>query len=359
MDFSVFYNKIILFFDYSLFGRNVGQLVQALAMFLVILFAFKFFRLFLLARLKVWAKKTVNDFDDQIVEVFEDIPQFFYYVVSLYFPLDWFVKSEDFSNVIYSIFIVVVVVYAVKFLQKFADYFLMKVTTKEGKRSATTFSGLKLFVRLILWGSAFLLILSNLGIDISSLVASLGIGGIAVALAVQNVLGDIFASFTIYFDKPFEVGDYVMINSSNDGVIKRIGLKSTRIATLQGEELVVSNKELTNAKIHNFKKMKHRRMVVNMGLEYSTSNEKMKLAKDIMLKAVEDIETLKLLRCNFVEFGPYSLNFELVYFVSSEIYDFALEKQAELLLLIKEGFEKEGIHMAFPTQKIVMNQASI
>ncbi len=186
----------------------------------------------------------------------------------------------------------------------------------------------------------------------------LAIGGAATAIvigfALQSVLSDFFSAFSIYFDRPFEIGDYIVVGEYS-GTVTKIGMKSTRVQLLQGEELVLPNSELTKASVRNFKKMIKRRINFSFGVTYDTSTEKLKKIPDIIKKIIdhEKLEHVdKLDRVHFTEFGDFSLNFEVVYFVKTQDYIKYRDTQQAINLAIKETFEKEGIEMAFPTQTI-------
>ena len=216
---------------------------------------------------------------------------------------------------------------------------------------------LSITMKVIVWVFALLLILSNLGVNVNSLIAGLGIGGIAVALAAQAVLGDIFSSITIYFDKPFEAGDFIILEDGvTMGVVEKIGFKTTRIQALGGEEIVVSNSSLTSQKIHNYKKMQKRRIVVNFGVTYSTPQDKMKKIPKIVKSIVDSIKKIDFDRVHFKEFADSSLVFEVVYYVDTADFNAYMDYNQDLHLQIKDQFEKEGIDMAFPTQTIHLNK---
>ncbi|MBI4232420.1 mechanosensitive ion channel family protein [Candidatus Peregrinibacteria bacterium] len=212
-----------------------------------------------------------------------------------------------------------------------------------------------MLIKIVIWSVGGLLIFSNLGFDVTSLVTSLGIGGIAVALAVQNILGDIFSSFSLYFDKPFQVGDFI-IAGEHSGRVKKIGLKSTRLETLQGEELVISNKELTTSRVQNFKKLKRRRVALNFGLIYETPVKKLRKVNDIVKEIIEGLDVVEFGRSHFSQFAAASLNFEVIYFVNSQEYEVYMDRQQEINLKIKEAFEKEKITMAYPTQTLYLKK---
>ncbi len=205
--------------------------------------------------------------------------------------------------------------------------------------------------RLVIWTIALLLILSNLGINITALIASLGIGGIAVALAVQNILGDLFASLSIAIDKPFEVGDTIVIDDLN-GTVKYVGLKTTRLTSISGEELIISNADLLKSRIHNFKKMQERRMVFSIGVTFDTPPEKLHRINQIVLDIFSKIPTTRMDRCHFNSIGQSSLNYEIAYYVKSSDYSVAMNAQQEINFSLIEHFAEEKIEFAFPTQTL-------
>ena len=194
-----------------------------------------------------------------------------------------------------------------------------------------------------------------LGVDLSGVVVGLGVGGIAIALALQNTLSDVFSAFSIYFDKPFEIGDFVIVGD-HSGTVTNIGVKSTRIKLLQGEELVVSNKELTSTKVRNFRKLERRRITFTIGVTYNTPLSKLKKIPQIISKIIQDTELAELDRVHFTEFGDYSLKFLVIYYVKVSDYGKYMETQEAINFAIKEAFEEEAIEMAFQTHNIYFNK---
>jgi small-conductance mechanosensitive channel len=343
---------------WKMFGNSAREYLLALALFLGILLFVRVFKKIVIFNVKKIAQKTKTNFDDRLVAVIESVSSFFYFTLALYFPLRLLVVSPIADKWIRGAFMVIVVVEIVKLLQRMVLFGIrLSLENSSGKKKAneTTLAAFSMIVKLVLWMTGALLIISNLGFNISSLVASLGIGGVAVALALQNILTDIFSSFSIYFDKPFEVGDYITLGTDG-GTVKKIGLKTTRLCTLQGEELVISNKELTSARLQNFKKMKRRRPDFKIGLTYETSVKKLKMVDDIVKKVIDGVDGAEFDRCNFIEFGDFSLNFHIVYYVDSgEMKEFT-NKQEQINFGILEAFEKEGIEMAYPTQTLYVKK---
>lgn len=339
---------------YPVGANTLKEYCLALLLFLALFLTFKLFKRVVVKKLHNMAAKSENDFDDEIVKVIEDISPFFYYVLALYFPLKMLATSDAFDRGVEVVFIVVVVYQLVRFAQEFVSYLLELWASKndeKGMSARTTFQGLRVVVSIVVWSIGILLVLSNLGVNITSLVASLGIGGIAIALALQNILGDMFSSFSIYFDKPFVVGDYIVVGE-NDGTVKKIGLKTTRLETLQGEELVISNKELTTARVQNFKKLKTRRVVFGLGVVYDTSSAKLKMINELVEEVIKGVKGVEFNRSHFKTFGDFSLQFEIVYYVLSNEFVEYMNKQQEVNFGIRDAFEKEKIEIAFPTQTI-------
>lgn len=222
------------------------------------------------------------------------------------------------------------------------------------ERDPSTVAAVGLISRIVQFVVLSILILvglDNLGVDVKALVAGLGIGGIAIALAAQNVLGDLLASLSIVFDKPFVVGDYIVVGNEK-GTIEYIGIKSTRLRSLSGEELIFSNKDLLDSRVRNFKRMAKRRLVQRFGVLYSTP-------PSLLRQIPSEVEALFLSnplvqfeRCHFVQLGESSLDFELIFFVLDPDFQKASLLQQEYLFLILEKFQKMNIDFAFPTRTI-------
>ncbi|MEM7026378.1 MAG: mechanosensitive ion channel family protein [Pseudomonadota bacterium] len=212
---------------------------------------------------------------------------------------------------------------------------------------------IQLFARILVWTVAFLLILNNLGFDVTALVAGLGIGGIAIALAAQNILGDLFASLAIVLDQPFVVGDFVVVGDKM-GTIERIGIKTTRIRSLSGEQLVCSNADLLASRIHNYKRMAQRRAVFSIGVTYQTPPDKLEALPGMLRVIVEAQDGVRFDRAHFASFGESALDFEVVYWVLSPDYNRFMDIQQQINFAIYRKLADEGIEIAYPTRTIFM-----
>lgn len=225
----------------------------------------------------------------------------------------------------------------------------------EDETVTNALSLIQLFARLAVWSVALLLILDNLGFDITALVAGLGIGGIAIALAAQNILGDLFASLSIVLDKPFVRGDFIIFGDYL-GTVERIGLKTTRIRSLSGEQIVCANTDLLSSRIRNYKRMWERRVVFGLGVIYQTPAEKLERIPAIIKEAVESQDDTRFDRAHFKAFGPSSLDFEVVYWVLSPDYNVYMNIQQGINLQLVRRFAEEEIEFAYPTQTLYLNK---
>ena len=346
--------------NYQIGNNNGANYLMALASFIVFVVALLIFKGVIIHRLKKLAKKTKTDFDDNLIEYINGLRWHFYVFLSLFISLQFVTLSASMDKFLNHIFIIFVVYYSVKFLQNIFDFAADKLKQKGKKEEAEHYSSvievLKKVVKGVLWAVAVIIVLSNFGYNVSTLAAGLGIGGIAIAFAFQTILGDIFASFSIYFDKPFKVGDFIIIGNDM-GTVKHIGIKTTRIQTLQGQELVMSNKELTETRVNNYKKMQKRRIAFTFGVEYGTKLKKLEKILEVVKEIFKKIKIADLDRVHFKQFGDFSLNFEVVYYVNKPDYLVYMDTQQEINFALKEGFEKEGIEFAFPTQTLFVKKA--
>ena len=222
--------------------------------------------------------------------------------------------------------------------------------------SVTTLNLVNFLTRLTIWIVVLLLVLDNLGVNITALIAGLGIGGIAIALALQTILGDLLASLSIVLDKPFVVGDFLIVGDLM-GSVEYVGLKTTRLRSLSGEQLVFSNSDLLNSRIRNYGRMYERRVVFNLGVTYQTPRDKLIKIPKIIRQAVEQQENTRFDRSHFKEYGNFSLNFETVYYVLSSDYNQYMDTQQAINLYIHEQFENEQIEFAYPTQTLFVEKS--
>ncbi|NOY76389.1 MAG: mechanosensitive ion channel family protein [Calditrichaeota bacterium] len=346
------------FLDWMVYNNSVKTWIIAVLIFLVSLVAFKIIKKFVIRKLGVLAKRTKSSADDIILLFLEKTT--FLMLVFMAIFLGSLVLSLPLTtrHIIQSIVIIVllfqVAVWGNALISFGLDLYKKKSTEKDPSE-ATTMVAIAFVGRLILYSIIILLSLDNLGINITALITGLGIGGIAVALAVQNVLSDLFASLSIVLDKPFVLGDFIIIDNYL-GTVEHIGLKTTRVRSLSGEQLIFANNDLLKSRIRNYKRMYERRVVFSIGVTYNTPYEKLAAIPGMIREIVESKEQVRFDRAHFKSYGDYSLNFETVYWVKNPDYNVYMDIHQAINLEIFRKFTKEGIEFAFPTQTVYLEK---
>ena len=214
---------------------------------------------------------------------------------------------------------------------------------------------LSFIARVAIWSFVLLAVLDNIGVNITTLIAGLGVGGIAVALAAQNILSDLFASLSIVLDKPFVVGDFLIIGDFQ-GAVEKVGIKTTRLRSLWGEQLVFSNNDLLSSRIRNYGRMNERRVAFSLGVTYQTPADKLAKIPEMIRRAVDAQADTRFDRAHFQKYGDFALIFEIVYYVLSADYNQYMDIQQSINLKIYADFEANGIEFAYPTQTIYVNR---
>jgi small-conductance mechanosensitive channel len=328
--------------------------------FLAGLIVLKLMQMFVLSYLYKLAKKTKNDFDDVLIKIVSELRPPLYLVFALYLPTLFLDVSAGVRYWLNRALLFIVVWEGTWAVNKLVDYmaatYVKRYQEKGQKQEAKSMvNAISIILKLVVFVSAVLLVLANLGVNVTSLVASLGIGGLAVALALQTILSDIFSSFSIFVDKPFQTGDFIKVGADS-GTVEHIGLKSTRLRTMQGEELVISNKELTSARVQNFKKLQKRRVTFTLGVVYGTSQKKLAAIPQIVQSIIESKGDVEFQRCYLGELADSSLNFECSFFVENGNFDAFVNVRALILAEIYDAFNREKIDFAYPTQEVILKK---
>jgi small-conductance mechanosensitive channel len=308
------------------------------------------------SRLTRVAERTTTYWDDVLVEALGATKTLFLLVVAVLIASLVLTLPPDTETIIRRVAAVTIVVqggfWAVAGLNGWLSNY-RRQRMQDDPAAATTVGAIGFVGKLLLWSLVLLLSLDNLGVDVTALVAGLGVGGIAVALAAQNILGDLFASMSIVLDKPFVIGDFIVVGEFA-GSVEYVGLKTTRIRSLTGEQLIFSNTDLLGSRIRNFKRMQERRILFSVGVVYQTSREQLARIPAMLRDAVEASERTRFDRAHFKGFGPSSLDFEVVYYVLVPDYTAYMDMQQEINLRIFERFDAEGIEFAYPTQTVFL-----
>lgn len=343
------------FLDQNFIGNSVQEYLMVLGAIILGIFIVKIFKRFVLKRIEKWIGDTENDIDDYVFESFDKFVIPIIYFSIIYAAVRTLNLSNYVSNAIEAAYVVILTYFSVRLISSLVLLALRKYVRRQenGEEKIKQLGGVMLIVNIVIWALGFVFLFDNLGYDVTAIITGLGIGGIAIALAAQNILGDLFNYFVIFFDRPFEIGDFLIIGDKN-GVVEKIGIKTTRIRTLSGEELVFSNADLTNSRIHNYKKMQRRRIVFSVGVTYETPAEKLRQIPGVLKEIVESAEEglVDFDRAHFKEFGDSSLNFEIVYYINSTEYATYMDIQQDYNFQIYEKFEEMGVDIAFPTRTL-------
>lgn len=330
-------------------GSVFGEYTVAVLVFILSWVILKIFQEVILHHIRKMAEQTETKLDDAAVVFLESLGWPLYITVSLYLSLHFVVLPPLAEKIFTYLTYLVVIYYSARGVNKALD-FSFEEYIKEAKVRDKGFDDSVAEVILkvskaVLWLIAFLLFLQNLGYQVTALIAGLGIGGIAVAFALQSILGDIFAYFSISFDKPFKVGDNIKV-VDDIGEVKKIGLKSTRIKTLQGEELIVSNKDLTSNSIRNYKNMDSRRVAFEIGIETKTPAAKLRKIPAIIESVMKPMKLVRFEKAYLKSFSDFSIIFEIIYHIKSPKYTDYMNVHHEVNLGIKSRFEKARINIA-------------
>lgn len=343
------------YLDQELAGATLQEWLIVLGAWLVIGSALVLIHRVLSRRVKSLPGRTTNRLDDIIESLVTQTRAFF--LVGLGLLLAGMIAAEAFAwtrRVVFLLFLVQVVIWGNGLITVYLARF-QKAKLATDPAAVTTMQAVGFMGRLLLWAIVFLLALDNFGINITALVAGLGIGGIAVALAVQNILADLLASLSIVLDKPFAVGDFLVVDDYM-GTVEHVGLKTTRLRSLSGEQIIFANSDLLKSRVRNYKRMYERRVVFQLGVSYQTSLEQLREIPQMIKAYIEQQPMVRFDRAHFKGFGAYSLDVEAVYYVLAPEYNLYMDTQQTINLAIYRRFEEEGIEFAYPTQTLFVEK---
>lgn len=308
----------------------------------------------LLRRIRKFSKSTDTLLDDMLAALVDRTRPWFLLVVGLYVGTIILTLPANVESGIRAAFVLVTLLQGGIWGNQVISYLLGRSVRRRMEDDAsaiTTLAAITVLTKVILWAVVLLLALDNVGVDITALIAGLGVGGIAVALAAQNVLVDLFASMAIVFDKPFVLGDFIVIGDMS-GTVEHIGLKTTRVRSLSGEQLVFSNAKLLGSDIRNYKRMAERRIVFTLGLVYQTTAEQLEAIPAMIKEVVQSHENARFDRSHFKTFAASSLDVETVYYVLVPDYSTYMDIQQSINLAVLRRFADAGLDFAYPTQTL-------
>jgi small-conductance mechanosensitive channel len=343
----------------EVYGNSPLQWGLALAVFVGLLLGLRLLKSLLLRGAGKLSQRTETKWDDIIVSSLSRTQGLFLFILALYAGSGLLQLPAPFEGLARKAAIIAFLLQLALWLDAFAVALiahLVQTQTREDASSVAMVTVIGFIGRVAVWSIMLLMALDNLGFDITALVAGLGIGGIAVALAAQNVLGDLFASVSIVFDQPFVVGDFIIVGDLM-GTVEYIGIKTTRVRSLSGEQLVIANNDLLGSRIRNFKRMYERRVVFTFGVVYETPADELEAIPPLVRDIVQKQTRTRFDRAHFQKFGDYALIFEVVYYVASPDYNLYMDIQQAINLAIYRSLEERGIALAYPTQRLYVHQA--
>jgi small-conductance mechanosensitive channel len=342
------------FLESSFYHNTVLQWIIAVGIALGFLLLVKLIQVIVLARLKKLTERTQTNIDDIILGTFSKTHTFLVILVGLAIAAFYLQLPPEVMSIVHVVVTVAVALQVALWLNAMIGAYLSylhKKKKEEDPASVSIFGALSFFARVVLWSVILLIALDNLGIDITTLIAGLGIGGIAIALAAQNILSDIFNSVVILIDKPFEVGDFIIVGDML-GTVEKIGIKTTRVRSLFGEQLVFTNSDLIGSRIKNYKRMAERRITFQIGVIYQTTADQLEEIPGMIREIIQSIDKTRFDRSHFKGYGGSSLDFETVYYVLTGDYNIFMDIQQEINLKLFRRCEQEGIEFAYPTQTL-------
>jgi len=309
-------------------------------------------------KLEKIAVRTATGFDDIILAVLKGTGRYSCFVLSLYLASRHLELKPGTEKFLHVLVVLAVTIQLGVWIDKIASQaLLMWRGSHDTGQDATLAAGLRFGVRIITWLILTLAALSNMGIEVGAVMAGLGVGGIAAALAVQSILGDLFAGVSMFFDRPFNIGDFIVVGELR-GKVQRIGLRTTRITSLDGEQIVVPNGDLVKAKIRNYSRMEERRLVMRFSVEYSTKAADLLRARELAATAIQSVQGIRLDRIHFFNLGDSGIEYEAIFIVESPDMTVAMDAQQTIIYEVYRAFEEAKIIFAFPSRTVYVKPDS-
>ena len=350
------------YLDQVIYHNSLRAWAIAIAAAFAAFFALLLVRGLLVGRLGEIAKRTPTDLDDILVEIVARTRPYFLAAAAAAFASRFLVLPSTLDRYVGGIFDLVLLLqcglWGVTAVELWVQQRSGRKLAGTDVASATTIRALGIAVKVVLWVIIFITALDKFGVNVTTLVTGLGIGGVAIALAVQNILGDLFAALSIVLDKPFDVGDFITVDQVA-GTVERIGLKTTRLRSISGEQVVASNSDLLKSRIRNYKRMVERRVVFTTDVTYDTSPETMARIPGMIREVVMGQQPVRFDRSHFTQYMDSALRIETVYYVLDADYTRYLDIQQTINLELLRRFNSERIEFAFPTRTIIVSDNGV
>lgn len=341
------------FWQKMVWGNTIASYAFVIGGILVAWFIIRLLRRKVLKQLQVWISKTNTQFDDIIFSATEKFVLPWLYLFINYQLLRQLTLSNRIEKVLHVAMAVVTMYYFIRIVNHALHLAItgMMRRRNESEYRMKQLNGALLVLKALVWLIGIIFLVDNLGYNVTTMIAGLGVGGIAIALAAQTVLGDLFSYFVIFFDKPFEIGDAIVMGTQS-GTIEYIGIKTTRIRSVNGEQLIIPNTDLTKLTIQNFKRLDKRRELFTIKVTYQTSSEQLLQIPGLIENIIRSKEKTEFDRAHLAAYGDFSINYEVVYFVLTQDYREYMDIRQAVLHDLFERFREHGIEFAYPTQTL-------
>ena len=353
------WEQLLVELERPFYGNTLREWAIAIGAAIALFLFLKLMQALLVSRLRKLTEKYPTDTGVLVVEALASVRLWFLLIIAIFVGSLLLALPPKTTSILNTIAIVAVLLQAAimghAVITRIVSGYSQRNLSSDAA-SVTTVTTLGFLGQLALWTIVVLLMLQNLGINVTALVTGLGIGGVAVALAAQNILGDLLASLSIMFDKPFVLGDFIIVGDQM-GTVEKIGIKTTHLRSLSGEQLIMPNNDLVKSRIRNFKRMQERRFAFTIGVTYQTPPEKLATIPGMLREAIEQQSNIRFDRAHFRGFTPTSLEFEIVYFVLSPDYNQYMDIQQAINLNLYERFAAAGLRFAQPTLPVTVQAA--
>jgi len=346
---------MINFFQQIWMGNSVQMYAIVIGEIIIVWILFRLFRKFIFSFLKKFTSRTASQVDDALVAAAEKFIIPYIYLAINYGIIQQLTLTLHAEHILKVAFAVITAYYFVRFINHaiHLSVLLYMERKHESAERISHLSGILIVVKALVWIIGILMLIENLGYNITTIITGLGIGGIAIALAAQNILTDLFSYFVIFFDKPFEIGDAISVNNVA-GTVERIGIKTSHIRSVTGEQLIMPNTELVKSTIKNFKRLQRRGIIFKINVRYDTSEEKLKTLPQLIESIISKQQYTTFDRCHLIAFGDFGLAYEVLYFIEDADYKTYLNIQQNIHLEIIQTFSEHGIDFAFPGQQFML-----
>ena len=336
-------------------GNSVKMYAIVFGEIIIVWILFRLFRRFIFSMLKKLSRRTESQVDDAIVDATEKFIIPYFYLIINYGIIQQLSFSDQAEHVLKVVVAIVTAYYFIRFINHalHLSVLLYMRSKDESPERIKQLTGILVVIKVVIWSGGLLMLVDNLGYDITTLITGLGIGGIAIALAAQNILGDLFSYFVIFFDKPFSIGDAISVNNVT-GTVERIGIKTSHIRSVSGEQLIMPNAELVKSTIKNIKRLERRGVTFRLNVRYDTAKEKLTSIPEIIKQIINGQERVTFDRCHLITLGDFSLTYETLYFIDSSDYKLYLGIQQQIYFEIINAFTSNGIDFAFPGQTFIL-----